>query len=145
MALSSTEAEYCATTLATQECIWLKRLMWEIFSSVDTPVPLHCDNESAIKLASNPLFHGSTKHIEVHHHFVREKVLNQEISLRSVRTNEQVAEIFTKALAKSKFEGFRHALGVVDPKYALGGVLKFSAYFSFSHINFVLFSVLMFC
>lgn len=121
VALSSTEAEYMAATMAAQECVWLKCLMEDIFSKVDYVVQICCDNESAIKLASNPVFHGRTKHVEVHHHFVREKVLNQEIELQGISTCNQVADIFTKALAKAKFEGFRVALGVVDRKYALRG------------------------
>ena len=124
VALSSTEAEYMAATIATQECIWLKRLIGDIYCEVDYAVPIECDNESAIRLASNPIFHGRTKHIEIHHHFVREKVLNQEVELKGVHTSNQVADIFTKALAKSKFESFRAALGVVNSKYALRGSLE---------------------
>ncbi|KAK3034469.1 hypothetical protein RJ639_033325 [Escallonia herrerae] len=119
-----TEAEYIAATMATQECIWLKRLISDIYKKVDYAVPIHCDNESAIKLASNPVFHGRTKHIEVRHHFVREKVLSQDIKLDSVRTSNQVADLFTKALAESKFERFRAALGMLDRKHALRGSVK---------------------
>ncbi|KAL0301676.1 UNVERIFIED_CONTAM: Retrovirus-related Pol polyprotein from transposon TNT 1-94 [Sesamum radiatum] len=114
VALSSTEAEYMAATIATQECIWLKRLIGDIYGKVNYTVPIECDNESAIRLASNPVFHGRTKHVEIHHHFVREKVLNQEVELKGIHTNDQVADIFTKALAKPKFESFRTALGVID-------------------------------
>jgi len=88
---------------------------------VDYAVPIKCDNESAIKLASNPVFHARTKHIEIHHHFVREEVLSEEIELTNVHTNTQVADIFTKALEKSKFQYFRDALGVVDHELALRG------------------------
>lgn len=58
-------------------------------------VLIKCDNENAIKLASNLVFHVRTKHIEVRRHFVRENVLNQEIELKGVKTNDQVADIFT--------------------------------------------------
>lgn len=108
-------------TMAAQECVWLKYLMEDIFSKVDYVVQICCDNESLIKLASNPVFHGRTKQVKVHHHFVREKVLNKEIELQGISTCNQVADIFTKALAKAKLEGFRVALGVVDLKYALRG------------------------
>ncbi|XP_048226863.1 uncharacterized mitochondrial protein AtMg00810-like [Ricinus communis] len=126
VALSSCEAEYVAAHMATQECIWLKRLIQEIFSVLDYPVPIHYDNESAIKLTGNPVFHGRTKHIETHYHFVREKVLTQDIQLQKIRTEDQVADIFTKALGKAKFEVFRSALGVVDSKFALREVLQIS-------------------
>jgi hypothetical protein len=56
---------------------------------------MHCDNQSAIKLAKNPVFHARTKHIEVHHHFVRERVLGGEISLDYILTDQQLADIFT--------------------------------------------------
>ena len=76
VALSSCEAEYVAPTMATRECIWLKRLIQAMFSALNYPLPIHCDNESAIMLAGNPVFHARTKHIEIHYHFI---VCNQSI------------------------------------------------------------------
>ncbi|KAL9256688.1 Retrovirus-related Pol polyprotein from transposon RE1-like protein [Drosera capensis] len=73
VALSSTETEYMTTTMAAQECIWLKRLIGDMLSRVDYAVEIKCDNMSAIKLASNPVFHARIKHIAVKHHFVRER------------------------------------------------------------------------
>ena len=70
------------------------------------------------------MFHARTKHIEVHHHFVREKVLNQEIDLQKIRSEDQVADIFTKALGRAKLEEFRAALGVVDSKFSLRGSVE---------------------
>ena len=52
------------------------------------------------------MFHACTKHIEVHYHFVREKVLKQEIVLKKVGTNDQVANVFIKSLSRAKFEKF---------------------------------------
>ena len=124
VALSSCEAEYVAASMAVQEYVWLKRLVQEIFYDLKYPVLIRCDNESAIKLAENPVFHARTKHIEVHHHFVREKVLNQEIDLQKIRSEDQVADIFTKALGRAKLEEFRAALGVVDSKFSLRGSVE---------------------
>lgn len=124
VALSSIEAKYMVAKIATQECIWLKRLIGDIYCKVNYAVPILYDNESAIRLASNPIFHGRTKHVEIHHHFVGEKVLNQEVELKGVHTSNQVADIFTKALARPKFENFRFALGVINSKYALRGNLE---------------------
>ncbi|KAI3448749.1 hypothetical protein Pfo_005414 [Paulownia fortunei] len=107
--------------MATQECIWLKRLIEEIFYVLDYPIPIQCDNESAIKLVGNPVFHVRTKHIETRYHFVREKVLTHDIQLQKIRTEDQVGDIFTKALGKAKFEAFQSALGVVDSQFALRG------------------------
>ncbi|KAK2994763.1 hypothetical protein RJ640_001669 [Escallonia rubra] len=100
--LSSTKAEYVAATMATQECVWLKRLIGDMFCEVDYAVQIKCDNESVTKLASNPIFHART--IEVRYHFVRENVLSEDVELLSVRTNDQVADIFTKALVEPKLQ-----------------------------------------
>ncbi|KAK4269228.1 hypothetical protein QN277_022414 [Acacia crassicarpa] len=124
VALSSTEAEYVAATMAAQECVWLERLIEDMLQEVDYAVEIRCDNESAVKLASNPVFHARTKHIEVRYHFIREKVLNEEIKLTGVQTKAQVADIFTKALVKPKFQNLRSALGVVDGRFALRGSIK---------------------
>ena len=91
---------------------------------MDYPIPIACDNKSTIKLAGNPVFHACTKNIEIHHHFVREKVLNQEIVLQKVRTSDQVADVFTKALPRAKFELFHSALGLTDHASALRGSVK---------------------
>ncbi|KAM7494627.1 hypothetical protein LguiB_029236 [Lonicera macranthoides] len=119
--LSSCEVEDMAATMATQECLWLKRLVQEMIRVSNYSIPIYYDHESAIKLVENPVFHARTKHIETHFHFVREKVLTQDIQLQKVRTEDQVADIFTKALATAKFEGFRNVLGVIDSKFALRG------------------------
>ncbi|KAL0451442.1 UNVERIFIED_CONTAM: Retrovirus-related Pol polyprotein from transposon RE1 [Sesamum latifolium] len=124
VALSSCEAEYVVSTMATQECLWLRRLIREMMTNLNHPIQIFCDNESAIKLAGNPVFHARSKHIETHYHFVREKVLSQDIELQEIRTNKQVADIFTKALARAKFEEFREALGVIDNKLALREAVK---------------------
>ncbi|XP_071704952.1 secreted RxLR effector protein 161-like [Rutidosis leptorrhynchoides] len=130
VALSSTEAEYIAATMAAQECTWLRRLIGDILEKVDYVVKLKCDNESVIKLASNPVFHARTKHIEMRYHFISEKVLSGEIELANVRTNAQVADIFTKALMKVKFMEFREALGIVDREFSLRGSVKINANFN---------------
>ncbi|KAG8494460.1 hypothetical protein CXB51_011869 [Gossypium anomalum] len=124
---SSTEVEYIAATMAAQGCVWLKLLMKDIHCAVYSPVQIYCDNQSAVKLTSNPVFHARTKHIKVRHHFIREKVLDQEIALERITSNQQIADIFTKALGKPEFERFRAALGVVNPEYALRGAVKNSA------------------
>ena len=80
------------------------------------PTSLLCDNQSSIKIAHNPVFHVRTKHIEVHYHFVREKVLSKEVDLSHVSTGEQVVDILTKPLGRTKFEKFIYELGLIDLK-----------------------------
>ena len=71
-----------------------------------------CDNMSRIYLARNPVFHARTKHIEVHYHFIRERVQAGEIDLQHISTNRQVADIFTKALSIYKLRQFASGLGL---------------------------------
>ncbi|CAA7020014.1 unnamed protein product [Microthlaspi erraticum] len=114
VSLSTTEAEYKASTLAAQECIWLRRLLEDLFEPINKPVAIYGDNQSAIKLANNPVFHARTKHIELEHHFIREKVLDGTIEALEVRSEDNVADIFTKSLPKGQFELLRSKLGMVD-------------------------------
>jgi hypothetical protein len=73
---------------------------------------IYCDNLSSIQLAKNPVFHARTKHIEVHYHFVRERVLSGEVELQYVPTDLQTADIFTKPLGLDKLRQFSGALGL---------------------------------
>ncbi|WVZ58409.1 hypothetical protein U9M48_008685 [Paspalum notatum var. saurae] len=77
-------------------------------------VPLLCDNESAVKLTNNPVQHSRTKHIDIHHHFIRDHVAKGDIQLRNVGTKEQLADIFTKPLDESTFHRLRSELNVLD-------------------------------
>ena len=79
MALLSTEVEYRGAAMAACEVAWLRKLLYSLGYDVQYPVTLFCDNMSSIQLANNPVFHARTKHIEVHYHYIREKVLAQEI------------------------------------------------------------------
>lgn len=113
ISLSTTEAEYKAAAVAAQESTWLVLLMEDLHQKVDYAVPLHCDNQSAIRLAENPVFHARTKHVEVHYHFIREKVLMEEMEMRQIKTDDQIADLFTKGLSIGKCEGFRCQLNMV--------------------------------
>jgi hypothetical protein len=80
---------------------------------VDAPVVINCDNSNSILLANNPIYHVKTKHIKVHYHFIREKVLAKEIDPIHVSTKYQVVDIFTKALGKNKLRKFFKMFGVL--------------------------------
>lgn len=75
---------------------------------------LFCDNQSSIRLIKNPEFHKRTKHIDVKYHFIREKFSNGFFDLQYVSTDDQVADILTKPLAKDKFTRFRSLMGIVQ-------------------------------
>ncbi|GJW15536.1 indole-3-acetic acid-amido synthetase GH3.17, partial [Tanacetum coccineum] len=112
VSLSTTEAEYRAAAMTAQEITWIM-LLKELHQPTNYSVPLYCDNLSAIRLAENPVFHARTKHVEVHYHFIREKVLQGEISLKHVGTDGQVADLFTKGMNGNKLKNFSHQLGMV--------------------------------
>jgi len=113
VSLSTTEAEYRAAATAAQESDWLSQLMNDLHQPIDYPIPLNCDNRSAIQMAENPVFHARTKHVEVHYHFIREKVLQGEIEMKYIKTEDQPADIFTKSLNTNKYEDFRQQLGMM--------------------------------
>jgi hypothetical protein len=119
---SSTEAEYRALSLATAEMFWLRMLLKELQVFLPSPPVLKCDNSGALALASNPVHHARTKHIEVDIHFVREKVTNRDIALQHLSTLDQVADIFTKGHTAARFCYLRDKLMVVPPMSLRGGV-----------------------
>ncbi len=90
-------------------------------------VVIYCDNISSILLANNPIYHVRTKHIEVHYHFIREKVLAKEIDLIHVSTKDQVANIVTNALGTNKLKKFRKMLGVLEVDLSLRGSVENSS------------------
>ncbi|RVW40786.1 Retrovirus-related Pol polyprotein from transposon RE1 [Vitis vinifera] len=98
VARSSAEAEYRAMALATCELIWLKHLLRELRFGKDEQMKLICDNQAALHIASNPVFHERTKHIEVDCHFIREKIASGCVATSFVNSNDQLADIFTKSL-----------------------------------------------
>ena len=83
-----------------------------------------CDNIGASSLASNPIFHTRTKHIEVDVHFIREKVEAKQLEVRFVPIEEQVVDVLTKPLAANRFEVLRHKLAVEDSPCSLKGGVK---------------------
>ena len=100
VAKSSTEAEYVALSSATWEAVWLRRLMKDLGRQMDAPTTIYEDNQGAIELAKNAKFHNRTKHIDICHHFVRERVVSNEIRVIYCPTEDMIADIMTKGLAK---------------------------------------------
>ena len=75
---------------------------------------LSCDNESAIKLATNPVQHSRTKHIDIRHHFLRDHVGKEDISVYSIGTDDQLTDIFTKSLDQTRFCKLRSEMDIID-------------------------------
>ena len=114
VAQSSAEAEYMSASIATSQTIWLRRILEDIGEKQEEATELFCDNKSAIAMAKNPCFHSRSRHIAIKYHFIREAIEDGEVQLNYCKTEEQVADIFTKALPIAKFQQLRLALGVQD-------------------------------
>jgi len=112
VALSSTEAEYIALCLASQEATWLRKLLESIGFKQSDATTLYEDNQGTIALAKNPKSHSRTKHIDIKYHYVRESVEEKNIKLVYCSTEGMIADILTKGLPKPKFEQLRFSLGV---------------------------------
>jgi cystathionine beta-lyase family protein involved in aluminum resistance len=77
-------------------------------------VPLFCDNESAIKMNQNPVQHSRTKHIDIRHHFIRDYQQKGDISIESIGTEDQLADIFIKPLDENRFYKLKNELNILD-------------------------------
>ena len=121
---SSAEAEYRAMSVASSEITWLVRLLSELGLDMHDPVTLHCDNQSSIHIAKNPVQHERTKHIEIDVHFTRDKVLEGLIQLAYLPTNSQIADIFTKILPSAQFQELLTKLGMSECHSSLRGDVK---------------------
>ena len=113
VALSSCKAEYIAGTTAAYQGVWLSQLLAELKSEERTTFILKMDSQSAIALGKNPVFHERSKHIDVRFHFIRECVGDGKLDIEHVRTEEQIADILTKPLARDRFCELREKLGIV--------------------------------
>ncbi|XP_019416813.1 PREDICTED: uncharacterized protein LOC109328022 [Lupinus angustifolius] len=111
---SSSEAEYKALAMAACEAQWLLFLFRDLGIPHPKPVTIFCDNNSALHIAANPIFHERTKHIDVDCHVVRERLNNNTIHLLPFHTSLQLADIFTKSLSPSPFRYIVSKLGILD-------------------------------
>ena len=112
VALSSCEAEYIAAASATTQALWLSRLLGELRGSKADVVELKVDSKSALALAKNPIFHGRSKHIRIKYHFIRDCLEDGSIKADHIPTTDQLADILTKSLGKTKFQEMREKIGL---------------------------------
>jgi hypothetical protein len=115
VALSTAEAEYIAAGHCCAQLLWMRQTLRDDGYKL-TKVPLLCDNESAIRMADNPVEHSRTKHIAIRYHFLRDLQQKEDIKIAYVNTKEQLADIFTKPLDEQTFTKLRHELNILDSR-----------------------------
>jgi hypothetical protein len=113
VALSTVEEEYIVVDSCCTQILYLKQSLMDYNIKLGS-VPLLCDNESAVKIAKNLVLHSRTKHIDIRHHFLCEKEANGDIAHQNVRSEEQLADIFTKPLNERIFMSLRNELNILD-------------------------------
>ncbi|KAK2973760.1 hypothetical protein RJ640_029771 [Escallonia rubra] len=114
VALSTIEAEYMTVGACWAQILWMKQTFFNFGFKYDH-IPILCDNNSAIDLSKNPIQHSWTKHIEIKHHFILDRVQKGDIVLDFVDTNHQLVDIFTKPLDSKRFTALRRELGMSSP------------------------------
>eukprot|EP00253_Pinus_taeda_P014518 PITA_14518 len=107
ISLSSAEAEYRGAVEASKEALWLRQILSEFGFEQQHPSTLWCDNQCAIQLCKDPVQHQCIKHIELHMHFIRKLIHDHVLEVQYCSIDDQVADIFTKALIEAKFTKLR--------------------------------------
>lgn len=101
-----------ALTQCTKEAVWFKRFLHDVGCQQVGALEILEDNQGCMALAKNPVSHARTKHIDIQHHFIREKVENGEVELKYCRSTQMPADLLTKALTKEKHLRFMHMMGL---------------------------------
>ena len=113
VATSTTEAEYVAAASCCAQILWIRQQLRDY--GIETGcVPIFCDNNSAMCITKNPVHHSRTKHIDIRHHFIRDHVEKGDISVDYIRTDDQLADIFTKPLPEVRFKELCIKLGLLE-------------------------------
>ncbi|GJW36784.1 retrovirus-related pol polyprotein from transposon TNT 1-94 [Tanacetum coccineum] len=110
-AISTAEAEYVALSVSCAQLLWMRTQLTD-YGFHFNKIPMYCDSNLAIAISCNPVLHSRTKHINVRYHFIKEHVEKGIVELYFVRTEYQLANMFTKALSKERFEYLVGRLGM---------------------------------
>jgi hypothetical protein len=134
--------------------LFLIHSIWEQVPNRDygyklSKVPLLCDNESAIRIADNPVEHSRSKHIAIRYHFLRDHQQRGDIEIAYVSTKEQLADIFTKPLDEKTFIKLRNELNILDSRNFDWNFADIAHLYTFDHISLMsmtnVFSSLFLC
>lgn len=119
-AASTTEAEYIAAHLASQEILWMRQLLNDLGYPQVPPTTLRSDNQAAIRLVRNPEFHRRTKHVDIKYHIIRDHFQQGHLALAYVSTVDNVADILTKPLPRDRFQRLLSILGLTSVSCSTG-------------------------
>lgn len=112
VSVSTSNAEYIALGAAVREALFLKHLFQELGENFEGIVTVYEDNQAALAIARNPVYHSKQKHIDVQHHFIRDELDHGRIHLEYCDSKKNLADIFTKPLPKRRFQSLRARLGL---------------------------------
>jgi hypothetical protein len=114
VATSTCDVQCISGAEAVKHALWVRRLLGELEGQI-YPMTVYCDNQSALVLMTKSMMGFSKrKHVDVAYHFVHNRVMRDEVVLEFVSSEEQLADILTKALPAPKFMGLRSAIGIKD-------------------------------
>ncbi|KAI3700031.1 hypothetical protein L2E82_44644 [Cichorium intybus] len=111
---STAEAEYVAAASCCSQVMWMQTQLRDYGYKV-SQIPIFCDSTSAIAISHNPMQHSMTKHIDIRYHFLKDNIQKGHIELHFINTEDQIADVFTKALDETKFQYFLGRLGMLNP------------------------------
>ncbi|GKB69574.1 hypothetical protein Tco_0930986 [Tanacetum coccineum] len=109
--MSIAEAEYVSLSACCAQVIWMRTQLLD-YGFKYNRIPMYCDSKSAIAISCNPVQHSKTKHIDIRYHFIKEHVERGTVEIYFVGTEYQLADLFTKALPKERFEYLVHRIGM---------------------------------
>ena len=112
VAQSTAEAKFIAATAAVNQALWLKKILCDLLLQQKNKTEIFVDNQTTIVIANNPVCHGRTKHFNIKLYFLREMQQNGEVNLIYCKSEDQLADMFTKLLSINKFELLRQRIGV---------------------------------
>ena len=134
--LSTAEAEYIATGHCCAKLLSMRQTLRDYGYKL-SKVPLLCDNESAIRMADNPVEHSHTKHIDIRYHFLRDHQQKEDIEIAYISTHNQLVDIFTKPLDEKSFSKLRNELNILDSRNFDWNIAHIAYLYTFDHVSFI--------
>ena len=113
VALSTAEAEYVAATHCAKQVIWHRSLLNEVGIPLPSTSTIFSDNQATVSIAHHPEHHTRTKNIDIAHHFLRDLVQDGILNLVYIKTDDNLADIFTKSLPKKVHQDLTYEIGVL--------------------------------